>query len=127
MTLDVLMDDLGYVSVIAPAVLLAVIGLPMLLGRPLNEKTTARATQIAVVIGLLSSIAVLIMMLMEHRHHQTVKTPDWVHLDNEHFNLHISFVFDRLSVPFVILSYVLVGTIGAFASRYLHRESGYNR
>ena len=39
----------------------------------------------------------------------------------------MKFVFDRLSVPFVILTFVLCGTIGAFASRYLHREPGYNR
>src|SRR5207253_5579558 len=32
-----------------------------------------------------------------------------------------------LSVPFAILSYALSGTIGAFASRYLHRERGFNR
>ena len=30
-------------------------------------------------------------------------------------------------MPFAILSFVLVGTIGAFASRYMHRERGYNR
>ncbi|MEZ6044319.1 MAG: proton-conducting transporter membrane subunit [Planctomycetaceae bacterium] len=29
--------------------------------------------------------------------------------------------------PLVILTYVLCGTIGAFASRYLHREPGFNR
>ena len=39
----------------------------------------------------------------------------------------MKFVFDRLSVPFVILSFVLCGTIGAFATRYMHREPGYNR
>src|SRR5262249_43090286 len=32
-----------------------------------------------------------------------------------------------LSVPFAILSFALSGTIGAFASRYLHRERGFNR
>src|SRR4029450_8621547 len=37
------------------------------------------------------------------------------------------FVFDRLSVPLVILSFVLSGTIGAFATKYMHREQGYNR
>ena len=39
----------------------------------------------------------------------------------------MKFVYDRLSVPFVILSFLLCGTIGAFATRYLHREPGYNR
>ena len=44
-----------------------------------------------------------------------------------HYHFSVKFVFDRLSVPFVILSFVLCGTIGAFASRYLHREPGFNR
>jgi NAD(P)H-quinone oxidoreductase subunit 5 len=43
------------------------------------------------------------------------------------FHFHLKFVFDRLSVPFVILSFVLTGTIGAFANQYLHREPGYGR
>ncbi len=36
-------------------------------------------------------------------------------------------VFDRLSVPFAILSFVLSGTIAAFATKYMHRERGFNR
>ena len=36
-------------------------------------------------------------------------------------------VFDRLSVPFAILSFLLCGTVAAFATRYMHREQGYNR
>jgi NAD(P)H-quinone oxidoreductase subunit 5 len=39
----------------------------------------------------------------------------------------VKFVFDRLSVPFVILSFLLCGTIAAFSSRYLHRERGFDR
>jgi NAD(P)H-quinone oxidoreductase subunit 5 len=48
-----------------------------------------------------------------------------VHIPNYHFA--IKLVFDRLSVPLVILTFLLCGTIGAFAARYLHRESGFNR
>lgn len=44
-----------------------------------------------------------------------------------HFHLRIKFVFDRLSVPFVIMSLVLCGVIGAFALRYLHLDEGYFR
>ena len=39
----------------------------------------------------------------------------------------LKFVFDRLSVPFVILTFLLCGTIGAFTTRYLHREQGFVR
>jgi NAD(P)H-quinone oxidoreductase subunit 5 len=44
-----------------------------------------------------------------------------------HFHFALKFVFDRLSVPFVMLTFLLCGTISAFASKYLHREPGYNR
>ena len=37
-----------------------------------------------------------------------------------HFHFLLKFVFDRLSVPFAIMSFVLCGVIGAFAFRYLH-------
>ena len=43
------------------------------------------------------------------------------------YHFSVKFVFDRLSVPFAILSFVLSGTIGAFASKYMHRERGFNR
>lgn len=49
------------------------------------------------------------------------------HSAKPHFHFHLKFMFDRLSVPFVILSFLLCGTIAAFASKYLHREPGYNR
>lgn len=39
----------------------------------------------------------------------------------------MKFVFDRLSVPFVIMTFVLCGVIAAFASRYLHRDEGFHR
>ena len=45
----------------------------------------------------------------------------------EHFHFLLKFVFDRLSVPFAIMSFVLCGVIGAFAFRYLHLEEGYFR
>lgn len=48
-------------------------------------------------------------------------------VDVEHFHFELKLVFDRLSVPFVILIFLLCGTIGAFAKVYMHRESGYRR
>lgn len=118
---------LGVGTVLAPVALLAVIGLPMLVGWPLSERTTARWTQAAVIGGLAMAVGVLALMLLKGTRDVAVELGDWLLLPEEHFHFHLSFVFDRLSVPFAILSYALVGTIGAFASRYLHRESGYHR
>src|SRR5262249_60806282 len=50
---------------------------------------------------------------------------EWVAIPHYHFA--VKLVFDRLSVPFVILSFLLCGTVAAFAARYMHRERGYNR
>ena len=36
-------------------------------------------------------------------------------------------MFDGLSAPFALLTYVLCGVISIFGSRYLHREAGFNR
>jgi NAD(P)H-quinone oxidoreductase subunit 5 len=47
--------------------------------------------------------------------------------DEPHFHFTMKFMFDRLSVPFVIMTYVLCGVISAFASRYLHRDGGFQR
>jgi len=47
--------------------------------------------------------------------------------EHVHYHFAVKFVFDRLSVPFVILTFLLCGTIGKFAIRYMHREQGFNR
>src|SRR5207245_5338954 len=43
------------------------------------------------------------------------------------YRLSVMRIFDRLSVPFAILSFLLCGTVAVFATRYMHREHGYNR
>jgi NAD(P)H-quinone oxidoreductase subunit 5 len=116
---------LGTVVVTAPVLLLACLGLPSLLGWKLGERAITRACQGATVAGLLAAISILGIMLATDRRHVAVRLGDWVAVPHYHFA--VTFVFDRLSVPFVILSFVLCGTIGAFASRYLHREPGFTR
>ncbi len=111
----------------APVVLLAVLGLSTLVGKPLSERTISNCTQASILIGLIAALTVLVSMLLTDSRYVPLELGDWVILPVEHFHFSLKFVFDRLSVPFVILTYVLVGTIGAFASRYLHREAGYRR
>lgn len=117
----------GTTVVAAPALLLAVLGLPLLVGISWSERLTARWTQLAVIVGLCSSVAILLLMLSRGIRDVPVELGDWFALPKERCHFHVSIVFDRLSVPFAILTFVLVGTVGAFASRYLHRERGYHR
>jgi len=128
-TLDSIFWALGLGVVFFPAVLLAILGFAALVGQPLSEQSISRATQVSVVVGLLCAVAVLGLMLISGERSVPIELGNWVAINDHHspFHFHIKFVFDRLSVPFVILSYVLTGTIGAFAHQYLHREPGYRR
>ena len=116
---------LGLVGLLAPVVLLAVLGLASLVGWPPSEAVTGRLVRVTTLTGLLAAIGVLAVMLAEDTRHVTVLTGEWVAIPHYHFS--VKFVFDRLSVPLVILTFLLCGTIGAFATRYMHRERGYNR
>ncbi|WP_339741967.1 proton-conducting transporter membrane subunit [uncultured Rubinisphaera sp.] len=129
MTTETILQFLGLVVVTSPAILLAALGLPLLAGIKLSEGSQARLTKASVVFALLAAIAILGLMLMTGLRNVPIELGNWVSIEDghEHFHFHIKFVFDRLSVPFAILSLVLCGTVGAFASVYLHRENGYRR
>jgi NAD(P)H-quinone oxidoreductase subunit 5 len=116
---------LGVYVVAAPAVLVAALGLPSLLNRPLREPEISGIGRTTIASGLLAAVAILGWMLWIGTRRVSVELGDWVAITDYAFA--VKFVFDRLSVPFVILSFLLCGTIGAFAQAYLHREPGFNR
>jgi NAD(P)H-quinone oxidoreductase subunit 5 len=120
-----LAPSLGLVVLIAPVLLLAVLGLATLFERPLSESATGSVVRVTTLVGLVAAVGVLVVMLDTGLRHVVVMTGDWVGIPHYHFS--VKFVFDRLSVPLVILTFLLCGTIGAFATRYMHREPGYNR
>ena len=111
--------------VAAPALLFAVLGLLALLGRLKSEQTVGRIVQVSVTVGLLAALALLGMMLVSGRRHIEFEFGHWVSIP--HYDFWIKFEFDRLNVPFALLTFILCGTISAFAVRYMHRESGYVR
>lgn len=116
---------LGVIVVATPLLLVVFLGIAALLDRRLTEATITLACQTAIISGLLAAIAILTLMLSTGDRHVPVALGDWIHIP--HFHYSVKFVFDRLSVPLVILSFVLCGTIGAFASKYMHREAGFAR
>lgn len=127
MDVDSIMHALGICVVAGPTLLLAVLGSTSLLGKPLSESAVIGWTYAVVMLGLTSAMAMLGLMLATDHTLIQVKIGDWVSISTEHFHFHVEFIFDRLSIPFVILTYVLCGTISAFTSRYLHRDRGFNR
>jgi len=122
---ELILRVLGLTVVGAPAALFGVLGLSSLRGKPLNERAIVTCVQSAIFAGLLASIAILAMMLSLGTRHVPIPLGHWVSIPHYHFVF--KFEFDRLSVPFVILTFLLCGTIGAFCNRYMHRERGFNR
>jgi len=127
---------LGLVVLCAPVLLMALMGISSLIGRKLSEPMTAKIFQAAFSIGFIASLAILGLMLANNEEHVVIELGNWVAIDSHtsahssshaHYHFVVKIVFDRLSVPFAILTYMLCGTIGTFAVKYMHREVGYNR
>lgn len=122
----------GVIVLAAPTALVITLGVTSLLDRKLSERTAATGVMGTCFIGVLGMICLLAMMLTNDQRHIVIGPWNWVSVgghdgEEAHYHFVIKFVFDRLSVPFVLLSFVLCGVIGAFANRYMHREPGYNR
>jgi NAD(P)H-quinone oxidoreductase subunit 5 len=107
--------------------LLPVLGASSLASIRISESFVARFTQIAVASSLISALSVLALMLISGKRFVSIDAGDWVAIEQEHFHFHIRFIFDRLSVPFLLLALVLCGIVAAFTQRYLHREQGFFR
>ena len=118
-------EVLGAATFVVPLLLVGVVGGASLAGRALAERASSGLVQLATILGLCSAATLLVFMLASGQRHIAIDIGHWAAIP--HFDFALKLVFDRLSVPFVLLTYVLCGTIGAFSTRYLHREPGYNR
>ena len=118
---------MGTIVVASPMALVAILGLSALLSRPLSERTVSRLTETVVLSTLLPTLVILVMMLASGTRYVPVEWGDWMSIPDAPIHFHWKFVFDRLSIPFLILSCVLCGVVGVFTRRYLHREEGYQR
>lgn len=127
MTLDNFLMVLGALTVLAPALLVAVLGLPGLLGLKLSEKRISLFTSVCVLTGVISASSILACMLFTGIRLVEINVGNWSVIPEEHFHFTVKFVFDRLSIPFVMMAFVLCGTIGAFARNYMHRDPGFSR
>jgi NAD(P)H-quinone oxidoreductase subunit 5 len=122
---DPLTTLLGLAVPGAPIALLCLLGLCSLVDRPLSERAIGRLVPLAISVGLLASLGMAAAMFLRDTRHVAVELGNWIEIPHYHFSL--KFLFDRLSLPFVVLAFVLCGTIAAFAHRYLHREAGFQR
>lgn len=126
-TLDNLLLLLGSVLVAGPALLLGCLGLAGFFGFKLSENMISRLTTVSILLGVICGTAILGCMLVTGIRLIEIDMGNWSIIPEEHFHFRFKFVFDRLSIPFVMMSYILCGTIGAFARNYMHRDPGFSR
>ncbi|MBL8799560.1 MAG: oxidoreductase [Planctomycetia bacterium] len=119
------LNVLGLLALGAPFALVCLLGVTSLLDRKLSEAATGKLCQGASAVGLLAALGVVALMLWRGTRHEVIALGEWVVIPDYHFS--VKLVFDRLSLPFAILSFLLCGTVAGFATRYMHRERGYNR
>jgi len=146
---ETIYQSLGYVVVICPALLVLILSVNSFLQTEISEPAIGRFVRILTAAALISALTILVMMLMRGERNVTITPWNWVSVESDshssvtvphdehaaqksdinhpHFHFEVKFVFDRLSVPFVLLTFILCATIGAFATSYLHREMGYRR
>jgi len=117
----------------APIVLMIGVGVSVLIGLPPEERAVARLIRLTVLISLTCAVGVFVGMLITGNRHLMLDFGDLVSLhahEGEHdheYHFKVKLIYDRLSVPFLVLSLILCGTIGAFAIKYMHREAGFHR
>jgi len=120
-----LLSWLGLMIVAPPAALLAVFFAAFLLNRRLQEEPIGRLIQGTISLSLLAAVSASVIMLWHRVAHHAIELGDWV--ITPHYHLKFEFVLDLLSLSYVMLTLVLCAVIGAFSTRYLHRERGYQR
>jgi NADH:ubiquinone oxidoreductase subunit 5 (subunit L)/multisubunit Na+/H+ antiporter MnhA subunit len=106
---------------------LLISGLAALFSIRLSETFVTTITSVCVAASLVCATLMLAVMLVSGSRFVSIDIGNWVSIQKPSFHFHVRVIFDRLSIPFLILSLVLCGVVGSFAKRYLHLERGFFR
>jgi len=111
--------------VTAPGIVALALALVWLLGWTPNERFIGRLTATVSLFSLAAAAWLAVNMLRERNMGVEASFGDWYHAGGYSFPLTI--FADRLSLPLVVLTVILVGVVGLFSVRYVHREGGFFR
>ena len=112
-------------QLVAPAITIALVGVPALLGRPLAEAATTRIVGAGFMAGFVAGLSTLAILAARGFAPEIVHVGAW--FSAGHHMATIDLVADALSVPYVCFSTGLCALVNAFAGKYLHREPGFTR
>ncbi|MEX2264467.1 MAG: proton-conducting transporter membrane subunit [Bryobacteraceae bacterium] len=119
------MESLLICTIAAPGLIFFALGMVWLLGWSPAERFISRLTGATYLFCTASTLVLLFQM--QDRNLPSISAPldQWFGAGKYAFAS--SLFMDRLSMTYVLITVILVGLIGAFSSRYLHREQGYFR
>ncbi len=109
----------------APLVAAAVLSLRSWFGTQPSERFIQKTTAHSFLLALLASGTLLLRIPITGQQQLVIFELPWFHLGG--YENHLRLVADGLSLSFAFFSAALLGTIGAFSTKYLHREPGYLR
>jgi len=115
---------LAWPMLAAPAAALVAYGGALLFGFKLPERVAVRLAGFASAVGLFCAAATGILLARTNGE-TSIVFGHWLTLPD--FDLTLKIHLDAFSLTFAGLSALLCSVIGAFASRYLHREPGFAR
>jgi NAD(P)H-quinone oxidoreductase subunit 5 len=118
-------EQLLTIIVAAPGITFLILSLCWLLGWTPPERFVARLTKVASLIMVAASAWLGLEMMRSGVPEIRAMFGDWFHAGEYEFV--VDLFVDRLSLPLVALTSLLVGIVGVFSVRYLHRERGYFR
>ncbi|MEY4702027.1 MAG: hypothetical protein RL326_2214 [Pseudomonadota bacterium] len=124
LTLNALMPIIGRFIIGAPAIALALIVMDRLLRHEARESFIRRCLMTSQVISIAASIVCCSWVLFSAKPLE-VGSLRLISLSTK--DLSFALRIDSLSVAFILISCLLGGIVGLFASRYLHRDQGYFR
>lgn len=120
------MQELVLVGIVAaPGLTFLLLAFVWLLGWTPRERVVARVTATVYSLMAASGIWLISMMIRDSAEATRVSFGDWLAVGEYHFSLELA--GDHLSLPLVLLTVVLVGLVGSFSVRYLHRDRGFFR
>lgn len=111
--------------VIAPGVSFLVLGLCWLLGVTLRERVIARLTSSVFLAMFAAACYLSWSMFSGGLTRIDYNGGAWIQAGE--YSFYLDLLADRLSLPLMLLDAALVGIVGSFSRRYLHREAGFAR
>jgi NADH-quinone oxidoreductase subunit L len=111
--------------VLIPLLVVVLLGLSAWTEHTLSEYHTSRIVGIGFSSTAIAVVTAAALMLGVGQAEARVELGTWFEVGD--YAMQPSLVVDLLSLTFALLGALLVGLVGAFSSRYMHREPGFSR